>query len=448
MSASAIMMALRQAMTPTAGTAETWTRWLDTRQQEGLFSARVRNWLGVDGWLSRQVGDVPARALSEFVRGQETQLRVVDLLAKQSHTEHRHLAGSHEASTLVLMAPLDLSGMKGLVLDQVCKVLGYRGWSTYLTPEQVAHATACHQAQEYGPGQGPAVRPETYKPYGSDLPNALIEIKLTLVKDAGGETVALVSSVDSPWCREGRLLGYTADWSPGHESVPEAPMKNVHDWVLRAMKQAAVWAAERGATQVAWIDGMQKCRLNLLAFEGCSLRINRKEDQSFNYQVFRGDGWPLMHGQGQLGHALMKLGSVAAEKLRDAPLGESGYEDVEVTMQGDETNFVHDLVLPSVMRSWVKAHDADLRAGEITVRSFDLVRTSGDQRERISSHLSESEGRQRVNAHGSPHVTLEPSDISYRAYSFALTPVMKLAAEAAYDEPEECADVRVVGMGL
>ncbi|MBB3923715.1 hypothetical protein [Xanthomonas arboricola] len=447
MSVSPIVMALRQAGTPAAGDPETWTRWLDACQNEGLISPRTRNWLGVDGWLSRQVGEVPARSLSEFVRGQETPLRVVDLLAKQSHTEHRHLVGSHEASTLILMAPLDLSGMKGLVLDQVCKVLGYRGWSTYLTPEQVAHATACHQAQEYGPGQGPAIRPETYKPYGSDLPNALIEIKLALVKDAGGETVALVSSVDSPWCREGRLLGYTADWAPGHDRVPEAPMKNVHDWVLRAMKQAAVWAAERGATRVAWIDGMQKCRLNLQAFEGCMLRINRKDDQSFNYQVLRGDGWPLMHGQVQLGHALMKLGSVAAEKLRDAPLGESSYEDIEVSMQGDETNFVHDLVLPSVMRGWAASYDADLRAGEITVRSFDVVRTFDAKRERISSHLDENEACQRVHAHGSPEITLEPANISYRAYSFALTPSMKLAIEENYDVPDQPTDVRVVGMG-
>jgi len=430
-----------------SGTAAYWLGRLDSWNGAGVIRPNTRRWVGVDQFLNRAEGEVTRGELAEFVRGQDMPLRSVDRLAKQSHTEHRHLVESRSAATLVLMTSIDESALKGLVLDQVCKELGYGGWHAWLTSTQVAHAVAVFDAQEYGPGMGPSVRPVTYRPYDADMPNALLEIKLAMVKGADGSDVAVITGVDSPWHREGRLLGYGQAGNDSSPGVPDAPMKDPRDWVLRALKEAVRWAATRGATQLAWLDGMQKCRADLRAFKGCSMRLNRLDEGNVDYQVLRSDGWMLLQGRRGTEEVLAHLGKSAAAIVAAAPLGVSVHEGVEVTIQGEENNLIHDRVLPGIALPWAQAYGADLRETVVAIDLFEMVRTLPDNtRERVSCHLSEQEALQRLQTYRRPDLSVEPVTVSYAAYAFPITPALRLAAGLSVLSDEPLDDLPDVAM--
>lgn len=68
---------LRANGAPKAATSSAWMQWLDGAQRRGEFRGSERDWLGVDGWLSRREGHIPREDLQGFIKSNQLQMEVV-----------------------------------------------------------------------------------------------------------------------------------------------------------------------------------------------------------------------------------------------------------------------------------------------------------------------------------------------------------------------------------
>lgn len=427
---SALSDAVEEAKgAPKFADAAAWKGWLDGAQRRGEFKKAERDWAGVDAWLDEQQGKVTREQIAEFVRANEVQVSETVLGADQGEEfaafdgngqyqgqqpvgnakfASYQLPGGSNYRELLITLP---APQNGLTVDAMAKKLGYGGWTSSLTQQQIEHVNREYAAQARGPNEKSGIFNSSH----FEQPNILAHIRFNERTDAEGKRVLFIEEVQSDWHQQGRKQGYTSgalteaeslrrqkdifdrfdagtitreqrneelsrlsDDRQGLRGVPDAPFKATDEWAMLAFKRMVRWAAENGFDSVAWTTGEQQAARYDLSKQVDRIAIT-KTGGAWAVNAWKGGNKAITKDAPTDADLAALVGKEFAERaIKD---GGGDYSGLDLKVGGEGMRAFYDSILPKTVNKWGKRFGAKVGEARLASEQYPaFIRTLEGQR--------------------------------------------------------------------